>query len=73
MGYSPPGAKQSDLSKEASAQTLTISDELSRQLGVLTDANGNDWPHAFVATQQTRDRTRQLGRCLFFELHQLSS
>lgn len=58
--------------QEASAQTLTISQALSRQLGVLTHANGIEWPHTFVSTQQTRDKTRLLGRRLFFELRQLS-
>jgi len=59
--------------QDASAQALTISEALSRQLGVLTNANGIEWPHVFVATQQSRDRTRKLGRRLFFELRQLSS
>ena len=69
----PAASSGSFEDQKASAQTLTISEALSRQLGVLTNANGIEWPHAFVATQQTRDRTRQLGRRLFFELRQLSS
>ncbi|MDH2294212.1 capsule biosynthesis GfcC family protein [Cobetia sp. 1AS1] len=69
----PAASQGPSQDQDASAQTLTISEALSRQLGVLTNANGIEWPHAFVATQQTRDRTRELGRRLFFELRQLSS
>lgn len=69
----PSASSAPSQDQDASAQTLTISEALSRQLGVLTNANGIEWPHAFVATQQTRDRTRELGRRLFFELRQLSS